>query len=74
MKAETDRSIPFVRQDAYLRAASVPTESARKPVEREAANQERRVAMTRAGLIGLGAIVSAECLFKIVELAFRLLQ
>ena len=72
MDAETDRSIPFVRQDAYLRAASVRTE--RKPVEHEAANQERRVALTRATLIGVAAIISAECLFKVVELAFRLLQ
>ncbi len=68
MDAETDRSIPFVRQDAYL----LRTE--RKPVEHEAANQERRVALTRATLIGVAAIISAECLFKVVELAFRLLQ
>jgi hypothetical protein len=74
MDVETDRSIPLVRQDAYLRAASVRTESARKPVEHEAANQERRVALTRATLIGVAAIISAECLFKVVELAFRLLQ
>jgi len=44
------------------------------PFEHEAANQERRVALTRATLIGVAAIISAECLFKVVELAFRLLQ
>ena len=74
MDAETNRSTPFARQDPYPRAASIRTESARQRVEREQAKQERRVALTRATLIGVGAILSAECLFKIVELAFTLLQ
>jgi hypothetical protein len=71
MDVETDRSIPFARQDS-LRAASVRTESTRHSVEE--VYQERRVAMTRATLIGVAAILSAEALFKIVEVAFTLLQ
>jgi hypothetical protein len=74
MDVETNRNIPFARQDSYLRAASVRTESARQPVDHEEANQERFRAMKRATLIGVGAIFSAECLFRIVELAFRLFQ
>lgn len=74
MDAETNRNIPFARQDAYLHLASVRSESAKRPVELDEANAERRRAITRATLIGIGAILFAECLFKIVEVAFRLFQ
>jgi hypothetical protein len=57
-----------------MEASSVRIESARQRVGHNEANQERRLAITRATLIGVGAIFSAECLFKIVELAFKLLQ
>ena len=74
MDAETNTSIPFAHKDAYLRAASVRTEGARPAVEQEQANRERLRAITRATLIGVGAIFFAECLFKIVEVAFRMFQ
>lgn len=74
MDAETNRTIPFSRKDAYLLAASIRTERAKQPVEHDEANQERLRAITRATLIGIGAIFSAECLFKILELAFRFFQ
>lgn len=74
MNAETNRSIAFARKDSYLRPAFVRTESPRQRAEREEAKQARRLAMTRGILIGVGAIFSAECLFKIVELAFTMLQ
>ena len=63
MNAQTNADVHF----AYIS----PNQTANAADSEEVARQR---VVTRAVWIGVGAIVAGECLFKLVELAFNLLQ